>query len=687
MSSSTTPTAFEQMMLEYINRARLDPQGEFDALILDAANGTAVQDNVTNAVGYFGVDLALFESQLAAFEAVAPLAWNGALSDAAAAHSQAMIDYATANPDRNAQQHQLPGEDTVGTRITDAGYDWSAYRENIFAHTKDPLHAHAAFYIDWGRDAGGMQDPAGHRLSILSDGVTELGLSALAAPEGLSVGPWVVTQDFANRWDYQPQLVGVVIDDADGDRFYDMGEGLGGITVTATGSRGTYTTTSWEAGGYQMELPSGRYEVAFTGAGIEGEIVHEVTMGSENLKLDGIAGDATEVVIETVIYGTGENERLTALDGHDQSLIGSGGADTLEGSDGDNLLIGDRLEAASQPELAGQVYRLYLATLGREPDATGHDAWTERLLTGEQSLTQVVTGFVNSPEFRATYGPLDDAAFVALLYENVLGRAPDAVGLDNWVAQLVVGISREQVVLGFSQSLELISSTRAEAQRFAAAHSEAGWGDDVFRLYQATLDRAPDLTGFGRWSAELAGGAEYADVAAGFVESPEFRAMYGALDDEGFVTLLYENVLGRAADATGLANWTGQLEAGTSRVAVVEGFAQSAEFIVATTSDYEQWMRDQGTDDRLSSGGGSDVMIGGAGADVFVLAAGETVTVVDLDPWDTLELTGFGFAGSADAIAAFETVGADLVLSEAGSDLVLQGAASAGLSDEQILLA
>ena len=686
MSSSTTPTAFEQMMLEYINRARLDPQGEFDALILDAANGTAVQDNVTNAVGYFGVDLALFESQLAAFEGVAPLAWNGALADASAAHSQAMIDYARANPDRNAQQHQLPGEDTVGTRITDAGYDWSAYRENIFAHTKDPLHAHAAFYIDWGRDAGGMQDPAGHRLSILSDGVTELGLSALAAPEGLSVGPWVVTQDFANRWDYQPQLVGVVIDDADGDRFYDMGEGLGGITVTATGSRGTYTTTSWEAGGYQMELPSGRYDVVFTGAGIEGEIVHEVTIGSENLKLDGIAGDANEVVIAPVVYGTAANERLTALEGHDQSLIGSGGSDTLEGSDGDNLLIGDRLEAVSEPELAGQVYRLYLATLGREPDASGHDAWTERLLTGEQDLAGVATGFVNSPEFRATYGGLDDAGFVTLLYGNVLGRSPDAQGLANWTARLDAGMSRAEVVLGFSQSGELIKDTRAEAAAFARDHADATWGDDVFRLYQATLDRAPDASGYANWSGRLADGMAYADAASGFVNSAEFRATYGALDNEGFVTTLYENVLDRAPDANGLTNWTARLEDGMSRVAVVEGFAQSVEFTAATAQEHVDWMRGQGVDDRLSSGGGSDVMFGGTGADVFVFEAGERVTVADLEPWDWLELTGFDFADGAEAVAAFETVGGNLVLEDEGSMLVLRDAAGA-LTADQILLA
>ena len=178
----------------------------------------------------------------------------------------------------------------------------------------------------------------------------------------------------------------------------------------------------------------------------------------------------------------------------------------------------------------------------------------------------------------------------------------------------------------------------------------------------------------------------YADAASGFVNSAEFRATYGALDNEGFVTTLYENVLDRAPDANGLTNWTARLEDGMSRVAVVEGFAQSVEFTAATAQEHVDWMRGQGVDDRLSSGGGSDVMFGGTGADVFVFEAGERVTVADLEPWDWLELTGFDFADGAEAVAAFETVGGNLVLEDEGSMLVLRDAAGA-LTADQILLA
>ena len=50
-----TPTAFEQEMLELINRARANPQGEFDALVRDAASLTAYNDDVTAALRYFNV--------------------------------------------------------------------------------------------------------------------------------------------------------------------------------------------------------------------------------------------------------------------------------------------------------------------------------------------------------------------------------------------------------------------------------------------------------------------------------------------------------------------------------------------------------------------------------------------------------------------------------------------------------
>ena len=86
------PSAEEQLILEQTNRARSNPVGEFDALIADAATRTGVQSSITDAVIYFGVDLAAFRSQLAGMTAVAPLAWNSALGEAAETHTARMIE-------------------------------------------------------------------------------------------------------------------------------------------------------------------------------------------------------------------------------------------------------------------------------------------------------------------------------------------------------------------------------------------------------------------------------------------------------------------------------------------------------------------------------------------------------------------------------------------------------------------
>ena len=41
---------------------------------------------------------------------------------------------------------------------------------------------------------------------------------------------------------------------------------------------------------------------------------------------------------------------------------------------------------------------------------------------------------------------------MTLLYQNVLGRAPDAAGLNFWTGAMRAGQSRADVLLGFSES-------------------------------------------------------------------------------------------------------------------------------------------------------------------------------------------------------------------------------------------
>ncbi|SMD07726.1 protein of unknown function [Fulvimarina manganoxydans] len=480
-----TPSAFEQEMLELINRARANPSGEFDAIIKNAATGEAFSDDVTNAVRFFNVDLALFKTQMAAFAPVAPLAWSEALDKAATAHSNLMIQTDT-------QSHNLPGEAGLLERIQAAGYtQLSSVGENIYAYSKSVEHGHAGFIIDWGSGPGGMQDPAGHRISILSDRYSEIGIGAIAEDNSATkVGPNVVTQNFGNRFDYQAQLLGVTFRDKDADTFYDAGEGLGGVTVTATGAGGTFTTMSWDSGGYQMVVPAGSYSVTFSGGGLAAPITKTAIVAQSNVKVDamdgtgGTGGAKVGTTGSDLFVSQAANESFSGLEGIDTLKIGTNRADaTLQGSDEsgmvttavggiDSLTSIERIAFddgtlaldVGKDENAGTAFRIYQAAFGRTPDNAGLKFWINSVDNG-LSFKGMAGSFNDASEFIALYGNTSNSAYAAALYKNVLGRDGDAAGSAFWANALDSGqADRADVLLGFTRSDENLTLTAAATQ-------------------------------------------------------------------------------------------------------------------------------------------------------------------------------------------------------------------------------
>jgi hypothetical protein len=170
----------------------------------------------------------------------------------------------------------------------------------------------------------------------------------------------------------------------------------------------------------------------------------------------------------------------------------------------------------SSDEFAGfvaPVVRLYFATFLRVPDYGGLVFNAGLVRNATLTPVQLADFFANSPEFLATYGPLDNAAFVTLLYNNILGRAPDPAGLSGWVGLLAGGMSRGQVLYGFAESTEYRGAMANEVF--------------VTMMYAGMLRRTPEPGGFNGWVGFLdAGTYTREQVIGGFFLSTEYRARF-----------------------------------------------------------------------------------------------------------------------------------------------------------------
>lgn len=377
------------------------------------------------------------------------------------------------------------------------------------------------------------------------------------------------------------------------------------------------------------------------------------------------------------------------------TFVGNGAANTFNGAQGADQLFGnaglDRLDGGDGFALSAfgsSVYRLYEATLDRPPDVPGFNSWQGALASG-QSLVSIASGFVNSIEFQTVYGPLDNTAFVTLLYNNVLDRAPDGPGLANWTGLLNSGSSRESVVIGFSESVEFITNSAFDAAAFATNVLYGAASGQIFRIYQVTLDRQPDEGGFIFHTGRIAAGVPLDSVVSGFVGSVEFQTVYGSLNDTDFVTLLYNNALDRAPDPAGLASWLDLLASGASRDNVVLGFSESPEFIANTNAALNSYLETglPSLADTLDGGLGDDALFGGRGPDTFFFLQTEAGDddVFGFEASDTIALTGFGYADPGDAFAHLAQTGADVIFADQGQTITFHNTTLASVMSANLI--
>lgn len=306
-------TPNEQLFLELVNAARLDPEGEA------ARQGHALNDDL--------------DPGTIPGTPVQPLAANGNVQQAAESHSQWMLDTDTFS-------HTGEGGSSPSDRMRDADYafegNWSSGENIAWSGTTGSLDLLATIT----QHHDGLYASEGHRENLFAAQFRETGI---AQEQGTfeARGSQGDVQDFnASMLTHKFALsgsdvflTGVIYGDTDGNASYSVGEGQGNVTVAADGA----VTSSWGAGGYSLGVTSGPAVSVTLGSGA-GAIDVTMDLSGDNVKLDLVDGDRI-LTSGDIILGDGASE-VQLLGAVDNDATGNADDNIFHVGHGDNTVIG-----------------------------------------------------------------------------------------------------------------------------------------------------------------------------------------------------------------------------------------------------------------------------------------------------------------------------------------------------------
>lgn len=323
-------TAYEQLMVELLNRARLDPTAEAARLGIELNSG-------------------LTTTQIAA-RSYQPLAVNEQLRQASVTHSRWMLE-------NESVTHSGAQGSNAGDRIAAAHYDLGGDRtwsENIsFRASSGQLDRERVILQQHEQ----LFTSALHRLNMFRSNAREVGVGqAVGDFDGYNAS--LVTQKFVAS-NTSAFLTGVAYTDRDGDDFYSIGEGRSGVGLTV-GGRSETTSTS---GGYEIALSAlGQQIVRVETAA--GTMAVKLNFKGENVKFD-LTG-ARDVSASTDMTLLGGLYNGTLLGTRGLSLTGNYANNHLTGNSGNNSIHSgsgsDHLKGgAGRDSLYGEDGRDYLS--------------------------------------------------------------------------------------------------------------------------------------------------------------------------------------------------------------------------------------------------------------------------------------------------------------------------------------
>ena len=230
-----------------------------------------------------------------------------------------------------------------------------------------------------------------------------------------------------------------------------------------------------------------------------------------------------------------------------------------------------------EDKIAAFVTRCYSIILGREPDASGMQTWYEQLSSGNKAAAEIIDQFVNSPEFSNKHYSHSES--VEILYKAMLGRDSDAAGKANWVSKLDAGQPFAVVINGFCNSKEFTGICASYGIKPGSVNVQLSGKADEEALSMLALKAKAPITRRSETKpnrVEIINPSDTIDMNIGTA----VQAVY--INEEKakeFIGRCYKEILGRDASQAELENWVGQMVNGTKTPdQIARGFLFSNEF-------------------------------------------------------------------------------------------------------------
>ncbi len=162
--------------------------------------------------------------------------------------------------------------------------------------------------------------------------------------------------------------------------------------------------------------------------------------------------------------------------------------------------------------------------------------------------------------------------FIDLVYQQLLNRQADAVGLTFWNNMLDQGVTRTQVVQQIEASDEFL-------------------GIEVQKVYQQFLHRTAEPAGVTFWTDFLKQGNTVEQMEAAIVSSPEYLQNRGGGTNDGFLSALFQDALNRTVTTADSDFFTPQFASGFTPAQVAAEVFASQEFRQdLVKADFQQFL-------------------------------------------------------------------------------------------------